>query len=582
MMKCSDFIAEFLKNQGIGTVFDFTGGMIANLEDSISRFEGIACFPTRHEQAAGFAAEGYSLISKNFGVAISTSGPGATNMITAIGSCYFDSTACLYITGQVNSKELRSNRNIRQNGFQELDIVDMVEGITKYTKLIQEPNEILYELEKALFFMKDGRPGPVLLDIPFNVQSAEIEPTTLKGFIDSNEHKEVLKNRLAVLPDVKELLSLLEKSNAPIVLFGNGIRISKTGNKLKDFLKRNNLPSVSSLLGLGEVSLEQDNYLGFIGTYGDRIANIALANADLIIVLGSRLDMRQTGNPNLFANKAKIFHVDIDVFSKKDVFNSYFFINSDLNNFFNSVNSFKTPAKTKWINFIESVKDNFEDKYSEEPGYCNPNLFFESFSELAPENSVITADVGQNQMWLAQSWKIKDGQSLLFSGGMGAMGFSLPTSIGAYCADNSNRVYSFMGDGGFQINIQELETIKYNNLPIKIFIFNNHSLGMVREFQDQYFNKNHQSTVVGYSCPDLEKIAEAYGFRYFKINKANSADLYQEIINFDGPAIIEIITSPQSTLRPKVVYGESIENQAPFLNDEKKETLRTLKEKFLD
>lgn len=580
-MRCSDFIAKFLKSQGIGTVFDFSGGMIAGLEDSISRLEGITCFPTRHEQAAGFAAEGYSLLSKNFGVAIATSGPGATNMITAIGSCYFDSTASLYITGQVNSKELRDNKNIRQNGFQELDIVDMVKGITKYAKLIKEPNEILYELEKALFFMKNGRPGPVLLDIPFNVQSAEIEQAALIGFINSDEHKEILNNRLSA-PDVKELLYLLEKSKAPIVLFGNGVRVSGAGNKLKDFLKRNNLPSVSSLLGLGEVSFEQDNYLGFIGTYGERIANMVLANADLIITLGSRLDTRQTGNPGLFATKARIFHIDVDVFSKKDVFSNYSFINSDLNSFFDSVNNFKTPIKTKWLDFIELVKNNFKDEYLEESDYCSPNLFFESFSKLAPAKSVIVADVGQNQMWLAQSWKIKNEQSLLFSGGMGAMGFSLPTSIGAYCADNSNQVYSFMGDGGFQINIQELETIKHNNLPIKIFIFNNHSLGMVREFQDQYFNKNHQSTVVGYSCPDIEKIANAYGLKYFKINKSDRIDLYLEIINYEGPAIIEIITSPQSTLRPKVVYGESIENQAPFLNDDKKETLRVLKEKFLD
>lgn len=581
-MKCSDFIAEFLKTQGIGVVFDFTGGMIANIEDSISRLQGIECLPVRHEQAAGFAAEGYARANQNFGVAISTSGPGATNMITAIGSCYFDSTPTLFITGQVNSKELRSSKNIRQNGFQELDIVEMVKDITKYAKLILDPNDILYELGKALFLMRNGRPGPILLDIPFNVQSAEIEPSTLKKFNESKECKKTHKEKFSSFPDFNKLSELLEKSKAPIVLFGNGIKLSKTNNKLKNFLNKNNLPSVSSLLGLGEITPEQRNYLGFIGTYGNRSANIVLANADLIIVLGSRLDSRQTGNPSLFANNAKIFHVDIDEFSKKDSFNDYFFINSDLNNFFDGINDLEVPTNIKWLNFTESVRENFSDEYLETDEYCDPNLFFEYFSDRVSKNSVIIADVGQNQMWLAHSWKIKDGQSLMFSGGMGAMGFSLPTSIGAYCADKSKQIFSFMGDGGLQINIQELETIKYNNLPIKIFIFNNHSLGMVREFQDQYFNKNHQSTVMGYSCPNLEKITDAYGFKYFKINKANSVDLYQEIINFNGPAIIEIITSPQSTLRPKVVYGESIENQAPFLNDEKKEILRILKERFLD
>jgi acetolactate synthase I/II/III large subunit len=580
-MKCSDFIAEFLKTQGIGVVFDFTGGMITNIEDSISRLQGIECLPARHEQAAGFAAEGYARANQNFGVAISTSGPGATNLITAIGSCYFDSTPTLFITGQVNSKELRSSKDIRQNGFQELDIVEMVKDITKYAKLILDPNDILYELEKALFLMKNDRPGPILLDMPFNVQSAEIEPLTLKKFNGSKEYKKTHKEKLGSLLEFNKLSELLKKSKAPIVLFGNGIKISKTNSKLKIFLNKNNLPSVSSLLGLGEITTEQRNYLGFIGTYGNRSANIVLANADLIIVLGSRLDLRQTGNPSLFANNAKIFHVDIDEFSKKDSFNDYFFINSDLNNFFDEIGDLEVPTNLKWLNFMESVKENFSDEYLEEDEYCNPNLFFEHFSDRASKNSVIIADVGQNQMWLAQSWKIKDGQSLLFSGGMGAMGFSLPTSIGAYCADKSKSVYSFMGDGGVQINIQELETIKYNNLPIKIFVLNNNSLGMVREFQDQYFNKNYQSTVIGYSCPNLEKIADAYGIKYFKINKSDNFDLYTEIIDYNGPAIIEVKLSPQSTLQPKVVYGESIENQAPFLSDEKKEMLVILKEKFL-
>lgn len=372
-MKCSDFIAEFLKSRGIEVVFDFTGGMITNLEDSISRLDGIACLPVRHEQAAGFAAEGYARSGKNFGVAISTSGPGATNMITAIGSCFFDSTSALFIAGQVNTKDLRSSKNIRQNGFQELDIVEMVKGVTKYAKLVLAPDEILYELEKALFLMKTKRPGPVLLDLPFNVQSAEIDPLTLKKFIDSEEHKTMQREQVKTSSDFSQLPELLEKSRAPIVLFGNGIKISKTKDQLKDFLNKNNLPSVSSLLGLGELPAEQKNYLGFIGTYGNRHANIALANADLIIALGTRLDLRQTGNPNLFAKQAKIFHVDIDEFSKKSSFNDYIFINAGLDEFFSGVKDVVVPAKAKWLDFIKSVKADFFDSYLEQDGYCNPD-----------------------------------------------------------------------------------------------------------------------------------------------------------------------------------------------------------------
>lgn len=501
-------------------------------------------------------------------------------MITAIGSCYFDSTPSLFISGQVNSKDLRDNKNIRQNGFQELDIVEMVRGVTKYAKLILDSNDILYELEKSLFLMKNDRPGPVLLDIPFNVQTSEIEPSALRSFIGSEEQKTLIEKDTSLSPDISLLEKLLKESMSPIVLFGNGIGISKNRKELLDFLNKNNLPSVSSLLGLGQISGSQKNYLGFIGTYGNRSANIVLANADLIIILGSRLDSRQTGSPDLFAKKAKIFHVDIDNFSKKENFDNYYFINYSLDGFFENVKYLETPIKNKWLNFIGAVNKNFKDKYIDNIDSCNPNLFFNIFSEVVSGNSIITTDVGQNQMWLAQSWNIKDNQILMFSGGMGSMGFSLPASIGAYCADNKP-VYSFMGDGGLQINIQELETIKHNNFPIKIFILNNNSLGMVREFQDQYFNKNYQSTVIGYSCPNIEKIANAYDIKYFKVNHSNDIDKYKEIINFNGPTITEVILSEKSTLQPKVVYGESIENQYPFLSDEKKEILKLLKEESL-
>lgn len=580
-MKYADFIAEYLKSQGINIVFDFTGGMIASLEDSISRLSGIDCLPVRHEQAAGFAAEGYSRTSQNFGVAISTSGPGATNMITAISSCYFDSTPALFITGQVNSRDLRSSIDIRQNGFQELDVVQMVGGVTKYSKLVLDPEDILYELEKSLFFMKSNRPGPVLLDLPFNVQFSEMENEPVKKFLGTEEHKMLLSQENISLPDISFLSTLLEESKSPVVIFGNGIKTSRTRDKLKNFLNNNHLPSVSSLLGLGELASDFNNYLGLIGSYGNRAANIAVANADLIIVLGSRLDLRQTGNPAEFANKAKIIHIDIDNFSKKEIFNDYLFVRADLDEFFDSQAALNTARKNNWLAFVVSVKKAFTDNYLEGNGFCNPNLFFEAFSAIAPDDSIVIGDVGQNQMWLAQSWKIKDGQNLMFSGGMGAMGFSLPTAIGAYCADKSKSVFSFMGDGGLQINLQELETIKHNNFPIKIIVLNNSSLGMVREFQDQWFNKHHQSTVIGYSCPDIEKLANAYGIKYYRIDKSDSTEVYGDIINYQGPVICEVVISPESSLYPKIVYGESIENQAPFLTDEKKEELAALKAKLL-
>ncbi len=580
-MKCSDFIAEFLRSNGIEVVFDFTGGMIACLENSISNLPGINCLPSRHEQGSAFAAEGYSRINKNFGVAIATSGPGATNMITTIGSCYFDSIPVLFFTGQVNTKELRNNKNIRQNGFQELNIIEIVKSITKYNKLILNPNDVLYELEKSLFFMKNGRPGPVLIDIPFNVQIANVDSKNLRKFINSKEHIKIIKKKTTSSFNFAQFKKLLASSKKPIVLFGNGVKLSKTEHELKDFLNNNFLPSVGSLMGLGVIPSNQNNYLGLIGTYGNRSANIALANADLIIVLGSRLDLRQTGNPKLFAANADIFHLDIDSFSRKKDFEKYFFVKESLNIFFNNIKNLKVPAKQRWLTFIDRIKNDFSNDYTERCNYCNPNLFFKYLSNNVPKRSTVIADVGQNQMWLAQSWKIKNEQKLIFSGGMGAMGFSLPVSIGAYFADKSRGVYSFMGDGGFQINMQELETIKHNNIPIKIFILNNNSLGMVREFQDQYFNSNHQSTVIGYSCPNIKKIANAYGIRYFRVNKANNVELYKKIISIKSPIIIEVVLDQYSELKPKVVYGEFIENQYPFLSEDKKILLDRIKKEVL-
>ena len=580
-MKCSDFIAKFLKDNGIKITFDFTGGMIANIEDSISKTNGIACLPTRNEQGAGFAAEGFARISNNFGVAMATSGPGATNMITAIASCYFDSVPVLFLTGQVNTKELKKNKTIRQNGFQELDIVDMVKNTTKYSKLILEKDNISYELEKALFFMKENRPGPVLLDIPFNIQTSEIDLNNLKHFFNSPEHRKLIKVKKNNI-NLNKIALLLKKSKSPIVLFGNGIKISKTKDKLINFLNNNNLPAVSSLLGLGELSNNQNNFLGFIGTYGNRSANIALANADLIIVLGSRLDLRQTGNPSLFANKSKIIHVDIDASSRKEDFNDYLFIECNLNVFFDQLKNLKTIKKDKWFKFLKFVNKNFIEEYHDDTKFCNPNLFFQYLSKISPTNSNIIADVGQNQMWLAQSWLIKNGQKLFFSGGMGAMGFSLPVAIGTYFFNPSRPAFAFMGDGGFQINIQELETIAHNNLPLKIFVLNNKSLGMVREFQDQYFNKNHQSTVIGYSCPNLKKIADAYNFKYEKINNSDNFLSLRNIIKSKKPTIIEVILSDKSKLTPKVVYGNTIENQAPFLSKDRSKLLNSVKDKFLN
>jgi acetolactate synthase-1/2/3 large subunit len=583
-MKCSEFIVKILKKNKIGHVFDYTGGMVVHIEDSIHKQKGIICLPTRHEQAAGFAAEGYSRVNGNFGVAIATSGPGATNLITAIGSCYFDSTKALFITGQVNTADIKVGAAIRQNGFQETDIVTIVNSITKYSKIILNVKMIQYELEKALYIMKNGRPGPVLLDIPYNIQTANINLNSLPHFIGSVEHKKMeatnkLKNKHNI-PFAK-IEKMLKKSKRPVIIAGNGIKLSKTQRKLRLFAKNNNIPVVCSLLGLGTLPADDKNFIGFIGTYGNRHANIVLANADLVIALGSRLDLRQTGDWKKFIQNKSIMHVDIDNYSKKKGLNNYLFANCDLNVFFDALSGFKMAENKKWNIFVDEVKKQFnsEDFYQNREFLAN--RFIEKLSDYSPKHTIVTADVGQNQMWLAQSWNIKDGQKMLFSGGMGAMGFSLPVAVGAACADPNANITAICGDGGFQMNIQELETIKFNNLPIKIIVLNNKSLGMVREFQDEYLNGVHQSTVLGYSCPNIKKVAQAFGLRYKMLGEHFSKRDIIDVIKSKKPVVIEVILSPKSRLQPKAVYGFSLESQRPHLSEKNKTMLDLLKEKYL-
>ncbi|HMO77680.1 MAG TPA: thiamine pyrophosphate-binding protein [Candidatus Paceibacterota bacterium] len=566
----ADEIVDFLVSHKITKVFDLTGGMIAFIEDAIGRHQEIECIPMHHEQAAGFAAEGYARTSGKFGVAMATSGPGATNLITAIGSCFFDSVPALFITGQVHSKNLKKKAEVRQEGFQETDIVSMVKHITKFAVQVASPEEIVPNLVKAYSIMKEGRPGPVLIDIPINFQRTKVsnKKISLNKIAKNN-------NRIDNKKKIKELEDLLEKSTAPLLLVGHGVRIAQAEELLAKFQKNNNLPVVSSLMGL-DVFPHNKNFVGYIGTNGNRDANIIFANADLIIVLGSRLDLRQTGDPDLFNKSAKIVHVDIDEYSINYGIKSTLFFVSDLKDFLLDVEHLKTSSKAVWVKFISKIKKHFSRV--ELPGKSvNPNLFFNELSSIAHKNTVAVIDVGQNQQWCAQSWKVQKGQRLLFSGGMGAMGFSLPAAIGAWYTDMTTPVVVITGDGGLQINIQELETVSRNKIPLKIFVFNNKSLGMVREFQDLYLNKNTYTTVGGYGNPDFKKLSSAYNISYSLISKNVGTQRLNEILNSSVAEFVEVLVDAEAPLHPRTVYGHALDDQAPYLSVEQKELLESLK-----
>lgn len=567
-MKTSDYIVQFLVEKNIDKVFGYIGGAVAHLYDSLDKNVKIEIVNTIHEQGAGFAAEGYARVTGKTGVATATSGPGATNLITPIGSCFFDSVPTLFITGQVNTYEYKYNQPVRQIGFQETDIVSIIKPITKYAVMVDDIANLRYELEKGYFLSQEGRKGPVLIDIPMNIQRSEFDPEQQISFFSSEEYK----NHPSIADCTKyidEAIELIFHAKRPIVLVGGGARISNADIEFNQFLQANNFPLVYSLMGK---DLIKDNYpynLGLIGAYGNRYGNMALANADLILVLGSRLDTRQTGtNLKTFAREAKIIQVDIDKHELGSKIQADILIHSDVKTFI------KQLSKHSFVNDISPWQKkvlSYKTKYSSIVGIDQkekiPNKIIHHIASHLDSYDSICVDVGQHQMWVAQSLGTKDQQRVLFSGGMGAMGCALPTAIGSTLGSGKRSIV-IVGDGGFQMNIQELEIIKRRHLPIKIFIMNNTNLGMVRQFQELYFDKNYIGTKKDYSVPHFENIGKAYGIS--SSTASTNEEIYQkieEMLSNDEPALLDIrLVESITTVEPKLIVNKPIEDMYPFLD----------------
>jgi len=563
-MKASDFIADFLKKKGIESVFELSGGMITHILDSLNQTTDIKIITMHHEQAAAFAAEGYARITGLPGVALATSGPGATNLLTGIGSCFFDSTPAIFITGQVNTHEQKGDRDIRQLGFQETDIVAMAKPITKACFLVNDANELEEVFEKAFSIATAGRPGPVLIDIPMNVQRAQIE--IKNNFIDNQLKSDLSKQTL------NDLVSDIKKAKRPLILSGRGIKASNTQNAFEEFVQMTKIPVITTLLGLDTIAYGDKLRVGFIGSYGNRWANMAFGECDLLIVLGSRLDIRQTGADTKFIENRKIYHVDCEIGEINNRVTGCVGIVANLTDFFDEFEtlsnqvSFELPKD--WLSHIAELKGLWPDINELTPEGINPNKFMHALSKASLENKVYLADVGSHQMWAAQSLELNKWQYFLTSGGMGAMGFSLPAGIGACIALNNQPVVVLIGDGCMQINIQELQTIVRNNLKVKVIVLNNRTLGMIRQFQDSYFDSRYQSTYWGYSAPDFTKVAIAYGIDALTIDKTEEIEegvswLWNEE-NKDKPQLLQVMIDPHTNTYPKIAFGKPITEMEPF------------------
>lgn len=571
-MKASDYIIEYLLKNEVNKIFGYIGGMIAHIVDSIAIEPKIEMINTLHEQGAGFAAEGYARYSGKTGVAIATSGPGATNLLTAIGSCYFDSVPTLFITGQVNTYEYKDDLPIRQRGFQETDIVQIVKPITKYSVMIKDSKNLRYELEKCIFLTQHGRKGPVLLDIPMDIQRADLDFAKEKSFFDSSEYKN-LEKEINHKFDASEIIRLVNNAKRPVILAGGGVQISNAQNELNTFLKKTQIPIVTSLMGLDSVNEYKYN-MGFIGAYGNRYGNLALANADLVIALGTRLDSRQTGtNTDLFLNNAKIIRVDIDKYElEHSKIIAQVSVNLDVKDFLVSLNKEDYFLNLdEWYKKLNEFKNKYLSTVDIKKQIKKPNYFIEKLSEYSKKGDIISVDVGQHQMWVAQSFNLKQDQRVFFSGGMGSMGFSLPAGIGAAIASGKRSII-VTGDGGLQMNIQELELLKRRNLPVKIIVMNNFCLGMVRQFQEIYFKSRCLCTIEDYSAPKFSEVAKAYGLKAKALDLQN--DWHEDLKNFlsgDTPGLLDVYFDQNTDVEPKLIVNQPIENMYPYLPEEEVE-----------
>lgn len=561
------YLSEWLSEVGVTHVFELVGGMVTVLLDALHSNSRINVVSTHHEQGAGFMAEGFSRFRGTPAVAMATSGPGATNLLTAIASCYFDSVPVIFITGQVNTFEMRTEGRGRQGGFQETDIVAMAKPITKYAWLVRSADEIPEVLSEAYSIATSGRPGPVLIDIPMDVQRASIS-----GLIhprsQARRAEERGKARAQFLQRLGEAAS---QAKRPLIIAGGGIRSSGAIHSFRKLVDTWGMPVATTLMGKDAIPGVNELTAGFIGSYGNRWANWAVANSDLLIVLGSRLDVRQTGSDiEGFKSNRTIFHVDIDPTELNNHVPGCDVLEDDLGDFLSAATNFATGHSLNWHswnNQIAEQRDRWPDTEENLPSKgLNPNEVIRSIESQWENVAAFVTDVGQHQMWAAQSLSLDSFQRFLSSGGMGAMGFGLPASIGVALAAKETPVCLIVGDGGFQCNIQELQTLVRTQAQVRIVVLDNESHGLVRQFQQSYFDGRLYSTRWGYSAPEFCHIATSYGIPSQHVETQLELDrALTSTVTASGPLLIHIKIDPDLNAYPKMAYGQPFGSMEPLV-----------------
>ena len=535
----ADAIVKCLEKEGVTTLFGYPGVAICPFFNSIlnTKIESIL---VRSEQNAAHAASGYARVTGKVGVCVATSGPGATNLITGIATAYADSIPLICITGQVDSKLLG------QDVFQEADITGAAESFVKYSYLVKNVSDIPRIFKEAFHIATTGRRGPVLIDVPIDIQNKPISGFKYPESVNMRTYKPTVKGHAVQL---KKVSKELEKAKKPLICAGGGVILSGAEKELHDFSHRYNIPVVTTMMGISSLSSDDPLYFGMIGNNGRAYANRAMQESDLLIVIGARIADRAVSSPDLVAENTVLIHIDVDPAEIGKNVGPTIPIVGDIKHIFADL--LKDTAScdfTDWVDTLEQYRRSEKKRKAPRRSYVDPAKFITSLSEQLDDDAVYVADVGQNQMWSCMYYVAKSGR-FLTSGGMGTMGYSIPAAIGAKKADKKRMVVAVCGDGSFQMSMNELATLMQHDIPIKVIVFNNGYLGLVREYQHNTYKENYSMVDLG-TVPDVSCIAAAYGIPFVRLKNNNNMDeVIKEFLKAKGPGLMECFIDPMDTVR---------------------------------
>lgn len=583
MIRVADYVAEYIHGIGAKDVFMVSGGGMMFLTDGVAKHTGLRALCNHHEQATAMAAVSYAKYKEDLGVAYVTTGCGGTNALTGLLGGWQDNVPCLFVSGQCKRKETvrNSGLRLRQFGVQEADIIAVVESLTKYAVMVNDPGRIAYHLDEAVHIARSGRPGPVWLDIPLDVQGALVDPEKLERFIPHGPETEAAPTD----PELHFVGDLLRGSSRPIIVAGQGIRLAKAIPRFRSFIEKHRIPVVASRLGIDLLPSDHPLFIGRIGTKGDRPGNFAVQNADMVLAIGSRLSVSSTGHEyDKFAREAKIVVVDVDpVEHRKNTVRIDRFIRADAGIFLGKFLPPETPDTSAWIKRCAGWKAKWPaclPEYAEAKGGINLYYFVDRLSRKMKDDSVVVSDAGSSFYVVSQGVQIRDGQRYITSGAQADMGYTLPATIGISIARGGKEVLGVTGDGSFQMNIQELQTLVHYNLPVKLFVWNNDGYLSIRATQSKFFEGRFIGTdkSSGVSFPDTEKIANAYGIRYFRVAESGKLDsVLDEVLAHPEAVICEVMCLRDQEIVPTVasirkddgtMVSKPLEDMYPFLDRE--------------